>query len=141
MANNFTTPFRDDIMNYWFRNNPGSLTPPATVFASLHTGDPGRTGAATSEVSTSGTAYARTAATFGAPADASGFETVANTGAVTFPTATGSGFGTVTHTGMCRAGTAAASNLMVSVALTASKVVGAGDTFSFPIGSLTAGIN
>lgn len=141
MANNFTTPFRDDILNFFLRGNPGgSVTSPATIYASLHTGDPGRTGAATSEVSTSGTAYARTAIAFGAPADASGFETVANSGACTFPTATAS-YGTVTHAGLCRTDVEGAASLYVSVALTASKAVGNGDTFSFPIGAFTAGIN
>lgn len=57
-----------------------------------------------------------------------------NAAVITFPTATAD-WGTVTHVGIYDATTAG--NLLFWGALTASKVVSSGDTFSFAIGALT----
>ena len=64
----------------------------ATPYISLHTADPGTTGA--NEVS--GNAYARVAATFAAPSGGA----VVNTNVVTFPAPTPANWGTVTNAGV-----------------------------------------
>ena len=56
---------------------------------------------------------------------------------VTFPTATPTGYGTVSHVAIVDNATAAAGNVLFYGALTASKVVDAGDTFTIQSGSLT----
>lgn len=140
MANNLTNFAESLLLNILFRNNSGSgaYTPPTTIYLGLLTAAAGEATAGT-EVSTSGTAYARQAIAFGAPADVSGFQTIANTGAINFPTATGGGYGTVTDIGLYDASTAG--NLLAYGAMAASKTVNAGDSISFAIGSVTLGLN
>jgi hypothetical protein len=106
-----------------------SYTAPTTVYVALYTTDPTDADIGT-EVSTSGTAYARTAVTFGAPSN--GVST--NSADVTFPTATGS-FGTVTHVGLRDASTAG--NLLYFSPLDDSKTVGIGDVFKITTGNLS----
>lgn len=111
----------------------GDYTRPATVYVSLHTSDPGDTGAN----ECSGASYARVAITNNGtnwPSASGGAKT---TGAVvTFPTATGggSGFGTVTHFGIWDASTSG--NNLFSGALTSSQAVPSGVTVSFAIGDI-----
>jgi hypothetical protein len=90
---------KDQVLN-WFKGTD-MASAPANVYWSLHTGDPGKTGA--SEVSTSGTAYARkamaTSSGFSAIADGTGTKRrVTNAGAVTFNVPTAS-WGTVAYAG------------------------------------------
>lgn len=117
--------------------NGHAFTPPAT-YVSLFTTDPTDAGGGT-EVS--GGAYARklvNVAGGAAPAwndaavDGTGY-LVDNAGVITFTTATAS-WGTVSHFGIHDASTAG--NLLFHGALTASKAVGDGDTFTFPVGDL-----
>lgn len=106
------------------------LTPlTTTAYVSLHTADPGNTGA--SEVS--GNAYARIGpVTF---ANAGSNPTVAsNSAIVTFPVATGS-WGTVAYFGVWDAATVG--NFRGSGALTTAKAVNNGDTARFIAGALT----
>ena len=106
------------------------LTPLTTIaYVSLHTADPGNTGA--SEVS--GSAYARVGpVTF---ANAGNNPTVAsNSAIVTFPMASGS-WGTVSYFGIWTA--ASGGTFQGSGALTTSKAVGNGDTARFLAGALT----
>lgn len=107
----------------------------ANVYLSLHTGDPGATGA--NEVSTSGTAYARetlAAATFGTIAGTAGTDRhVPYDALIEFAEATGSGFGTVTHFGIWDA--ASAGNFLAGGAVDSSQAVAAGVTASFASGA------
>lgn len=131
MANNLTNYAEDLLLNWLFRNNPGAVSPPATVYAALFTVAPGEAGGGT-EVS--GGSYARTAITFGAPSS----NTIANSSAVNFPTASGS-WGTVTDMAVMDASTSG--NMLAYGPLAASKTVGSGDSVSFAIGALTINFN
>lgn len=113
------------LINAVLRNT--SYTSPATVYVALFTTDP--TDAATG-TEVSGGSYARTAVTFGAPANG----VSSNSGVVTFPTATGS-WGTITHMGIFDA--SSGGNLLFHGALAISKVVGNGDTVTFAVGALS----
>jgi hypothetical protein len=111
-----------------------SFTKPTALYVALFTAAPSDSGGGT-EVS--GGSYARVNL---APLDAnwtaaSGTNGLTdNASAITFPTASGS-WGTITHMGIFDA--SSAGNLLFWGALTASKVVGSGDTFSFAIGALS----
>ena len=101
----------------------GDYTRPATVYVSLHSADPGETGA--SELS--GNGYARVAVTNNGtnwPAASGGVKS--NGAAVTFPTATGSDWAAATHFGIWDA--SSAGNPLFLGALAASKTVQVGDT-------------
>jgi hypothetical protein len=111
-----------------------AFTKPTATYLALFTAAPSDAGGGT-EVSTSGTAYARQAITWGA---ASG-GVASNSATVAFPTATGSGYGTVTHIGIFDASTAG--NMLAWAPLAASKTVSAGDAIEFPAGSLTVSLS
>lgn len=111
-----------------------NYTAPTTVYVALHTGAPGAAGSA-NEVSTSGTAYARTAGAFGAPS--SGVST--NSSDIQFPTATGSGWGTINYFSIWDA-SSAGNCLFVSDVLATPKAVGAGDSAKFASGVLQASL-
>jgi hypothetical protein len=103
-----------------------------TVFVSLHTTDPGDTGAA--EIA--GNAYARTAATF---TDTGANPTTAsNSAIVSFPTAT-AGWGTIAYFGLWSAATSG--NYQGSGQLDVSRIVNAGDKVQFLTGALTVSAN
>ena len=103
----------------------------ATPYVSLHTGDPGETGA--NEVT--GGSYARQAGSFGAAAAGA----VTTTATIDF---TGMPSATITHVGIWSASTATASaNFVWGGTLTASKSVGAGDTFRIATGDLDVSLN
>jgi len=117
----------DALVNHVFRAT--ALSSPATVYVALFTAVSDAEAGTGTEVT--GGSYARTAATFGAPSNGAS----TNSGAVTFPTATGS-WGTVTHFGVFDA--ASSGNALTALkALTASKVVGSGDTAAFGAGALS----
>lgn len=132
----FSDDMEASIINYWFRNNPGALSPPATVYVALFNGDPTDTGSTAAEAS--GGAYARTAVTFGAPATPGGVAT--NSAAVNFPTATADYFsgGNVTHFAIMDAASGAGTRgVMISAALTAAKTVLNGQRAVFDIGAIS----
>ena len=110
--------FGNNIINHMLRNQ--AFTPPTTVYLSLHTSDPGITGA--SEVT--GGSYARQAVELNAAAS----KATSNTNIEDF---VGMPAVTVTHGGIWD--TASAGNFFIGGALTASKVVNSGDTFRFPV--------
>lgn len=131
----------------WLAQNT-SATPPANLYLSLHTADPGDTGA--SEVSTSGTGYARVACSTGtsgtgaggvfagAPVVAAGTYatkkvTLTNASVITWPTATAS-WGTIDYFGIWDALTGG--NFLGSASIN-SVTIGAGGAPNFPIGSLS----
>lgn len=99
----------------------------ATDYVSLHTGDPGTTGAS----ECTGGSYARQSASgkFGA---ATGGQKQ-NSGAIAFA---GMPAATVTHFGVWDA--VSGGNFIWGGALSASKVVGAGDTVNFATAQITA---
>jgi hypothetical protein len=115
------------LVNATLRNT--TYTSPATVYVSLWTSNPGDDASGT-EVSTSGTGYARTAVTMGAPSNGVSL----NTAAVEFAQATAS-YGTVGWIGINDAVTAG--NLLYHSPLTTSKVIDTGDIFKIAIGSLS----
>ena len=104
-----------------------AYTAPATLYLGLHTSNPAEDNSGT-EVSTSGTAYARQTVTFTTSGD-----TTSNTAAVEYPTATAS-YGTVSHVGVYDA--ASAGNLLAYGALTTSKAIATGDVLRIPAGDL-----
>ena len=109
--------------------NATTYTAPANIYVSLWTTDPTDAGSGT-EVSTSGTGYARTAVTFGAPSNG----VTTNSADVTFPTATAS-WGTVGWIGINDA--VSSGNLLYHTALDASKTIASGDIFKISTGNLS----
>ena len=123
----FSNYLENALINAVLRNT--TYTSPATVYVSLYTSDPTDADSGT-EVSTSGTGYARTAVTFGAPSN--GVST--NSADVTFPTSTSS-WGTVTHIGIHDA--SSAGNMLFHTPLDTSKTIDSGDIFKITAGNLT----
>lgn len=120
-----------ELRKHIFRT--GSFTKPTALYIALFTAAPSDSGGGT-EVS--GGSYARVNvapldANWSAPDSTGGLTD--NVAAITFTTATGS-WGTVTHLGIFDA--SSGGNLLFHGALTASKTVGSGDTFSIAIGAL-----
>jgi hypothetical protein len=116
-----------------FRTGAG-FAKTAGLYVALFTAAPSDSGGGT-EVS--GGSYARVNvppldANWTAPDGTGGL--TANAATVTFPTATAN-WGTITHVGIFDAATAG--NLLFHGALSASKVVNNGDTFSFAVGALS----
>jgi hypothetical protein len=105
----------------------GSATRPTAWYLALFTSNPDE-GDVGTEVSTSGTAYARQSIAFTVSGD-----TASNTAAVEFPTATAS-YGTVSHVGVYDASTGG--NLIAYAALTTSKAIDTGDVLRVPAGDL-----
>jgi hypothetical protein len=121
----FSDEFETRVLTWVFTN--GSATRPTAWYLALFTTDPADDASGT-EVSTSGTAYARQSATFSVTGD-----TASNTAAIEFPTATAS-YGTVSHVGVFDASTGG--NLIAHAALTTSKAIDTGDVFRVPTGDL-----
>jgi hypothetical protein len=115
------------IINATLRNT--TYTSPATVYVSLWTSDPTDAGSGT-EVSTSGTSYARTAVTMAAPSNG----VSVSSADVTFPQATAS-WGTVGWIGINDALTTG--NLLYHTPLDASKTIDIGDIFKIASGNLS----
>jgi hypothetical protein len=117
----------DALINATLRNT--TYTSVATVYVSLWTSDPTDAGSGT-EVSTSGTGYARTAVTFGAPSNG----VTTNSADVTFPTATAS-WGVVGWIGINDNSTGG--NLLYHTALDTAKTIDTGDIFKISSGNLS----
>jgi hypothetical protein len=113
------------LINHTLRNS--ALSAPSAVYVSLHTANPDEDA---SGAELSGSAYARQAATFGAPSNG-----VSTTSAdINFPQATGS-WGTVSHIGIWDA--SSSGNMLYYTALDASKTIATGDILKIAAGSLT----
>jgi len=117
--------FETHTLNYLFTST--SVTRPTAWYVALFTSNPAEDASGT-EVSTSGTAYARQSATFTVSGN-----TASNSAAIEFPTATAS-YGTVTHIGVFDA--ASAGNLIAYAALTTSKAIDTGDVMRLPASDL-----
>lgn len=116
---------------------------PATLYVALYTANPTDADASGTEVS--GNAYARVGVT-----SASGWSAItdngagngaviSNAGVVTFPTPTPAGWGTVT--GFAIYDSLTNGHELFWAALTASKVINAGDAVTFQIGALTVTVD
>jgi hypothetical protein len=108
------------ILDKVFNNTDFTVTTP---YVSLHTADPGETGASEA----TGGSYARQSASFGAAASGA----IANDAAISF---TAMPAATITHVGVWDASTAG--NFLWGGALAASKTTNSGDTFTIPTGDL-----
>lgn len=106
----------------------GSATRPTAWYIALYTAAPSDSGGGT-EVSGSG--YSRQSASFSAASSPGG--TTSNSNTISF-TASGGSWGTVTHIGIFDNSTGG--NLIWHGGLTASKIVGDGDTLEFAIGNI-----
>ena len=87
----FSNTYETHVLNYVFTTT--SVTRPTAWYLALFTSNPAEDASGT-EVSTSGTAYARQSATFTVSGN-----TASNSGAIEFPTATAN-YGTVSHVGV-----------------------------------------
>lgn len=121
----FSNYLETELLDHVFANN--AYTSPTTVYVSLHTANPDEDGSGT-EVSTSGTAYARQSGAFTVSGN-----TATTSAAIEYPTAT-AGYGTVTHIGIWDA--SSAGNMLAYAALTASKTIASGDVFRIPAGDI-----
>jgi len=121
----FSNYLETELLDHVFTNS--AYTAPSTLYLALHTASPDEDGSGT-EVSTSGTAYARQTVAFSVTGN-----TATTSAAVEYATATAN-FGTVTHVGVWDASTAG--NLMAYAALTTSKTIETGDVFRVPAGDL-----
>ena len=104
-----------------------AVTRPSSFYVALFTSNPDEDASGT-EVSTSGTAYARQSVAFTVSGN-----TASNSAAIEFPTATAS-YGTVTHIGVFDASTAG--NLIAYAALSTSKAIDTGDVLRLPASDL-----
>jgi hypothetical protein len=118
--------YENKILDHMLRGT--AFTPPSTVYVSLHTADPGETGA--NELTGGG--YSRKPVTFNAPSGGS----MTNSADIDFPNMPAA---TITHVGLWDA--ASAGNFLWGGALTASKTTNAGDTFRIPAGQLTVSLD
>ena len=114
-----------------------AFTQPANIYVALFTATTGlEANNPTSEVSTSGTAYARQAVSFGAAASGS----CATDATVTFPVATAT-YGTVTHIAIVdhvsNTNWGTGVNVLFYGSLTASKQIDTNDQFIVSSGNLT----
>lgn len=121
----FSNTFETHVLNYVFTTT--SVSRPTAWYIGLFTSNPAEDASGT-EVSTSGTAYARQTVAFSVSGNLA-----TNSAAVEFPTATAS-FGTVTHIGVFTASTSG--TLIAYSALSASKAISTGDVFRVPAGDL-----
>jgi len=121
----FSNHLETEILDHVFGGN--AYTAPGTLYLALFTSNPDEDASGT-EVSTSGTAYARQTVTFTVSGN-----TATTDAAVEYSTATAN-FGTGTHVGVMDASTAG--NLLAYAALTSSKTIETGDVFRVPAGDL-----
>jgi len=121
----FSNTFETHVLNYVFTAT--SVTRPTAWYLALFTSNPAEDASGT-EVSTSGTAYARQSAAFTVSGN-----TASSSAAIEFPTATAS-YGTVSHVGVLDASTSG--NLIAYAALSSSKAIDTGDVFRVPSGDL-----
>ena len=111
--------------------NGVTLTSVNNPYISLWTSDPTDAGSGT-EVSASGTAYARVASSFATASGTSG--SVVSDATATFPTATAN-WGTVGWIGLWDA--ASSGNMLYHTALDAPKTIDSGDIFKITAGNLS----
>lgn len=130
----FSTYLAPEILDHVLINS--NWSPVSTIYCALFVSTANitqiRASNFTDEVSNSGTAYARTAVTFGT---ASG-QTSANSVACTFPQATASWL-TVGFVAIVDTNTYASGNVYFAAALNTNRLVDSGSVFKFDVGDLT----
>lgn len=124
--NNKTHYLENAVINHFLRNS--SIASPATVYAALFNTTPTKESAG---VEVTGTSYARTAVTIGAPLNGA----ASNSSPCTFPTAGVGGWGLVN--GVAIFDDPTAGNMLYFGDLAAPKTVDEGDTVSFAPSALT----
>lgn len=120
----------NNVIDFFLRNNPGTLASPATVYVGLFTVVPANPGDMGTEVDPMGTDYVRKAVMFAAPANGA----TSNTAGVTFDAAAAS-WATVVAAGIWDAATDG--TLLYYGLLGANKTIDMGDTASFAAGQLS----
>lgn len=103
----------------------GTYSKPAALYVALFNGNPASGG---TEISTSGSGYARQSAAFTISANSA-----TNTANIEFPVAT-SAWGSITHIAIYDASTSG--NQLVTSQLTTSKTIGIGDVLRIPASNL-----
>ena len=128
MANAMSNALAQGVLNAVFLNTALNTTGTygTSLYVALHTADPDTGG---SEVSTSGTGYARIQVTNWSRTN----QTISNGGTVTFATAT-AGWGTVTHVAVWSASTSG--TMLFSGALASSVVVSTNGRPEFSTGQI-----
>jgi len=121
----FSNYLETELLDHVFTNT--AYTAPSTLYLALFTSNPAEDASGT-EVTTSGTAYARQTVTFTVSGN-----TATTDAAVEFPTATAN-YGTVSHVAIFDA--SSAGNMIAYAALTTSKAIETGDVFRVPAGDL-----
>ena len=121
----FSNTYETNVLTWAFTAT--AVTRPTAWYLALFTTDPAEDGSGT-EVSGTGTAYARQSASFTVSGN-----TASNSAAIEFPTATAT-YGTVTHVGVYDA--LSGGNLIAYAALTTSKAIDTGDVLRIPLGDL-----
>jgi len=124
----FGNYLENELLDHVFMK--GDYTSPTNIFVALSTADP--TDDASGLAEPSGGSYARVS-TSGSDWDTAASGALDNANAITFPTATAS-WGTITHFALYDA--SSGGNMLAHGALSASKVVGNGDTAEFAAGDL-----
>jgi len=121
-------PIQDTLANAWLNTLRNVAAQYSAVYVSLHTDDPGTTGA--NEVS--GGSYARQQLTLAAPSN----KQTSNSAALTFSNMPAV---TVTHIGLWTAATGG--TFLWSGALTTARTLQAGDSLVIDVGNLTISIS
>ena len=104
----------------------GTYTKPSALYVALFVGNPASGG---TEVTTSGSAYARQSAAFTISTNSA-----SNTAAIEYPTATAS-WGTIDYIAIYDASTAG--NQLVSAALSSANTIASGDVLRIPASNLS----
>lgn len=129
----FSNYLENAVLEHLFGGS--AYTAPSTLYIALFTADDGlESGTITSEVSTSGTSYARVAIDPSTDMGTASAGSISNTAELLFTEATAS-WGTVTHAAIMDASTAG--NVLVHGSLTSSKTVGSGDVARYAVGEFT----
>ena len=124
----FSDYLEDKVLDHVFGGV--AYTAPTTLYVALYTVAPDDTGGGT-EVTTTGTAYARQSGTF--TVSGTNPTTATTSAAIEYPTATAD-YGTVVAVGILDA--SSGGNLLAYANLDTSKVVSTGDVFRFDAGDL-----
>lgn len=132
------------VLDHVLRYGTAPYTGASTIYLALFTGTAATTkanleqGTLTDEVSTSGTAYARQAVTFGAAGAVTPGSSATNA-TVTFPTATAN-FGTITCVAVMDSDVEGSGNVLFYGEVTTAKTIETGDTFQVSSGNLTVSL-
>lgn len=137
----FSNYLEDKILAWAFEGTAWTTAAPTTLYISLHTADPGDTGANEVSGGSSTGVYARigVAATSGWTTTTAGTASSTNAADIVFPaTGTVNWSATVTHVGIWDA--VSSGNMLFNGAISPSKTVSSGDVFKFLANQLTISV-